>query len=436
MPRLINVLNLLFGLTLLLALPAPTLAADTIGVAATSSHHAPASDFDAVAATDEYMARLTGKAREKSDRYQEGGYWLQGWSLLQALAISALLLASGFSRGLRDFAERHTRNPNWQVMIYATGFICAVGLLSFPLAVYEEYFREHQYGLSNLSFADWLGESLIAFGVNLLLLSGAITGTYAIVRRLPRTWWAWGAAAAGVFMMLLIMISPVFIAPLFNKYTPLPEGEVRTEILSLARANGIPADDVYVFDASKQTKRISANVSGLFGTTRISLNDNLLTRTSLPEIRAVMAHEMGHYLLSHSFKMTLAMSALMLAGFLFLRHSWNWAHARWGARHGVRDIADPAGLPLLMALLAVFFFVATPVNNFLIRYAEVEADIFGLNASREPDGFSEAIFKLAEYRKLQPGTVEELIYYHHPSGYNRILMAQRWKAENLPIHRH
>lgn len=259
----------------------------------------------------------------------------------------------------------------------------------------------------------------------------AVAGLYAILRRVPQTWWAWGAVAGAGFIMLLIMAGPVFISPLFNTFRPLPPGPIRDDILSMARANGIPVDNVYYSDASEQTKRVSANVSGLFGTTRITLNDNLLNRTTPAEIRAVMAHEMGHYVLNHSLKHTVSFSLVLLGGLLFIKFSCDWAAARFGGRFGVRSIADPAGFPLLAALFSVYIFLATPVYKTIIRTAEVEADLFGLNASREPDGFAEAIFKLAEYRKLEPGAAEEFIFFDHPSGYNRIFSAMRWKAENI-----
>jgi len=383
-------------------------------------------------ATREFMNRLQGESRIKSDNYAEGGYWLTGWNLLLGLLVSWLLLSRRISARMRDFATNKTRNKNLQTLIYALIYLVLVSLLTFPLAVYAEFYREHQYGLSNLSLVDWLGEQAIALGVNTLLMAIAFTGLYAILRRVPNTWWVWGAIAGTGFMMVVIMISPVFLAPLINTYKPVPEGPVREAVLSLARANGIPTDNIYYYDASKQTKRISANVSGMLGTTRIALNDNLLERSSLPEIKAVMAHEMGHYVLNHSLKLTLSFSLLLLGGFIFLRWSWDWASHRFGSRFGVSSIADPAGLPLLVALFSVYFFLATPISNTIIRVQEIEADMFGLNASREPDGFAEAIFKLAEYRKLEPGVVEEILFFDHPSGYNRIYSAMRWKAENLP----
>ncbi len=377
------------------------------------------------------MNRLQGEARAKSDAYAEGGHWLLLWNLLYGLIVAWLLLATRLSSRIRDFAERRTHRLIPQSLIYALVYVPLTALLTLPITFYEGFYREHQYGLSNLSFLGWLGEAGIGVGLDMVITGIAVAGLYAILRRVPQTWWAWGAVAGAGFIMLLIMAGPVFISPLFNTFKSLPPGPIRDDILSMARANGIPVDNVYHSDASKQTKRVSANVSGLFGTTRITLNDNLLNRTTPAEIRAVMAHEMGHYVLNHSLKHTVSFSLVLLGGLLFIKFSWGWAAARFGGRFGVRSIADPAGFPLLAALFSVYIFLATPVYKTIIRTAEVEADLFGLNASREPDGFAEAIFKLAEYRKLEPGAAEEFIFFDHPSGYNRIFTAMRWKAENV-----
>jgi STE24 endopeptidase len=409
------------------ASPAQVMASPVAAVQSAAVAPAP---FDAVAATQAYMQRLQGEARQKSDGYAEGGYWLLLWNLLVGLAVAWFLLSQGISARMRDFAQRCSPRQNLQTLIYVLLYVPLVTLLSFPLSVYQEFYREHQYGLSNMTFGAWLGEAGIGLGVGLVVSALAFTGLYAVLRRVPTTWWAWGTLGGAGLMVVMMMVSPVFIAPLFNTYKPVPEGPVREQILSLARANGIPTDNVYYFDASRQTKRISANVSGLWGTTRISLNDNLLNRTSVPEIRAVMAHEMGHYVLNHSITLTMWFSLLLLGGMLFLRSSWDSMVARFGSRFGVQGIADPAGLPLMVALFSVYFFLATPIANTIIRSAETEADLFGLNASREPDGFSEAIFKLSEYRKLEPGAAEEFVFFDHPSGHTRILSAMRWKAEN------
>ena len=193
----------------------------------------------------------------------------------------------------------------------------------------------------------------------------------------------------------------------------------------------MPADDVYEFDASRQSKRISANVSGMFGTTRISLNDNLLKRVSPAGVKAVMGHELGHYVLDHVYHLTIYFGLVFGIGFVFVRRAMERLIAWRGGRWGVRAPGDVAGLPLLAVVFAGWLFLTTPVLNTIIRTAEVEADIFGLNAAQEPDGFAEASLLLAEYRKMEPGPVEEFMFFDHPSGRNRIYAAMRWKAEHL-----
>jgi STE24 endopeptidase len=259
---------------------------------------------------------------------------------------------------------------------------------------------------------------------------------YAILSRVQKSWWIWASVASCVLVFVLIVLAPVFVAPLFNKYTPLEDAKVREPILSLARANEIPANNVYVFDASKQTKRVSANVSGALGTMRISLNDNLLNRCSLASIKAVMAHEMGHYVLNHVYKGTLELGLVITLGFAFVAWGFNRMIARRGGAWGIRSIADPAGFPLIVLLMTVYMFVMTPVTNSIIRTEEIEADAFGLNAAGEPDGFADVALMLSEYRKIHPGKWEEIVFYDHPSGYNRILMAMTWKAEHLGTKAH
>jgi STE24 endopeptidase len=219
----------------------------------------------------------------------------------------------------------------------------------------------------------------------------------------------------------------VFISPLFNKYEPLSEGKLKSEILSLARANGVPAGNVYQFDASKQSKRISANVSGFGSTIRISLNDNLLNRCTPAEVKAVMAHELGHYVLNHMYKL------LILIGFIILLVNWgfNWAIHRWGNKWQIASISDIGGLPLFMFLFTLFFFFATPVQNNISRTIEIESDYFGYNAAQEPDAFASIAMKLSEYRKISPRRLEEILFFDHPSGRTRVHNAMVWKSEHL-----
>jgi STE24 endopeptidase len=393
----------------------------------------PSDHFDVDTATDAYMAEIPPSARSRSDAYFEGGYWLILWDFLCGVAISLFLLHFGWSAAMRNFAERVTRFKPLQTLIYWSEFLVITTLLGAPLELYEGYFRERKYGLATQTLAPWLGDQLIIFLVN--LVSGGVVAMvlFGVVRRLPRTWWAWGAGVSVVFLIFFIMVAPVFIFPLLNTYTVLEDPKITHPILSLARANGIPAQKVYQVDASRQTTRMSANVSGFAGTMRITLNDNLLRRGSPEEIQAVMGHEMGHYLLHHIAKDILYFSVVIVIFFALLRWSLERALARWGERWQVRGIGDTAVLPLVFLLGSLVAFVYTPFFNTHIRTNEHEADMYGLNASRQPDGFAQAAIHLGEYRKMSPGPVEEWIFFDHPSGRDRIHDAMRWKAENLQL---
>jgi STE24 endopeptidase len=388
--------------------------------------------FDVDRATAAWLDTLSPEQRSLSDAYFEGGYWLRLLQLLYGLGVAAVLLFSGLSRRMRDLAERIGKGPLTNVAIYGTLFLIATFVLGLPLSIYSNFIREHQYGLSNLSLPGWFGEQLIGLAVTVVLGSIVISLLYTGIRRAGERWWVWATGGAFLFSLFLTMIEPVFIAPLFNDYKPLPDGPTRDALLSLARANEIPTQHLEWFDASKQTTRISANVSGMFGVTRISLNDNLLNKTSLPEIKAVLGHEMGHYVLNHLFKLTVYFSLLYGIAFAAVHVGLERALGRWSARLGLRGRADPAALPLLVGIFSIVWFLLTPLTNTVVRTTEAEADAFGLNAAREPQGFAMAAMRLSTYRKLSPGPVEEFLFYDHPSGYERVHRSMAWLKENMP----
>ena len=393
----------------------------------------PSSHFDAEAATRAYLATIPAAAKARSDAYFEGGYWLTLWNFLFGAAVALVLLNLRWSAAIRNAAERVTRFKWVHAVIYWAGYLALTTALSFPLAVYQGYFREHQYGLATQTFGPWLVDRIKGLGVALAMGAIIVPVLFALARRLRRTWWLWGSLVTLVFVVFIALIGPVFITPLFNKVTRLDDPKVTGPILSLARANGIQAKDVFQIDASKQSKRISANVSGFAGTMRITLNDNLLRRSSPEEIQAVMGHEMGHYVLNHVYSGLMFFFIVIVSGFAFLKWALDRSLARWGRKWQIRDIGDPAVLPLVVILGSVFFFFLSPISRTYSRTQEYGADIFGLNASRQPDGFAQAAIHLSEYRKMEPGPVEEWIFYDHPSGRTRIFAAMRWKAENLGV---
>jgi STE24 endopeptidase len=386
--------------------------------------------FNAQTATQAYLDTLGSQRKARSDAYFEGGYWLILWDFLYGAAVLLLILTTGLSTKCRGWAERLTQRKPLVAWLYWLQFALLSFVFGLPLTIYESFFRERQYDLMNQTFSAWFVDQLK--GLGLLMVFGGLVAMVllATVRRLPRTWHIWGAIVAFVFGTLSVLIFPVFIAPMFNKYTILTDARFRDPILRLARQNGIPATNVYQVNASRQSNRISANVSGFLGTERITLNDNLMNRCSQSCVQAVMGHEMGHYVLNHLYKMRTFMLIITVVMFAGLRRAMNWGLARGSAKWGVGELADPAAIPLALLVFSLFSFVLTPINNTLIRTQEYEADIFGLNTARQPDGFAEAALLLSEYRKLSPSPVEEFIFFDHPSGRTRIFCAMRWKGEN------
>lgn len=385
--------------------------------------------FNPEEATQAWLATLGPEATARSNSYFEGGYLLDFAGTAISIIVAGLMLILGWARGVRTWIEQKLK---WFPLV-AFGsslfYILVSSVLTFPFSWYVGFVRQHEYNLSTQTFGEWFNEQLIGLAIGVVIGSIFLTVLYVIIRAARKTWWIWGSVVTVAFAAVMSMLYPVYIAPLFNTSTPMEQSELRDSIIALAQANGVPADNVYVYDRSRQTNSISANVSGFGPTTRISLADTLLNRTSPEAVRAVMAHEIGHYVLGHNVSGLIFSSILIVFSFAFVHFTFGWAskNERWG----IRDISDPAGLPLIMVLLAVVGLITAPLQRNLIYFNEQQADMFGLNAAREPDGFAEASVLLSEYRKMEPSAVEEWFFYDHPSGWNRVHNAMVWKAHEI-----
>lgn len=387
--------------------------------------------FDADAATRAYLATVNGAARVRSDAYFEGGYLNLLWGALVTVAVNLALLVSGVAARLSAWGTRVRRSGAGRTFVFGLAYGLLTAVLTLPWTLWLEHYREHAYGMSNQTLGAWAGEWAIGLAIGTVVAAALYTAILSLVRRRPGSWWAWGTGVVGLGAVVMIVIAPVAIQPLFNRYTALVQEPLRTELLGMARANGVPVDKVLVQDASRQTKRVSANVSGLGGTARVALNDNLLATRDDAMIRSVMGHEMGHYLLGHTFRLLTGAMAIVLAMLWLVSRVIPVLLRRCGERWGVGALHDPAILPLAAIVLVVAELAVTPIFNTLVRTTEAQADIYGLNAARAPDGFARAALKLGEYRKLEPTALEEAVFFDHPSGRTRIAMAMRWKAEHM-----
>ncbi len=390
--------------------------------------------FDPDVATRQWLDTMGPEATARSNAYFEGTYWIQFVGPILTIIISMAMMVSGFAKGVRSWLEKTVKIYFFVVFGMALLYQVISTVLTFPFTYYVGFVREHQFGLATQEFGPWFMEQLQGAGIGIAIGSFAIAGLYMIISATKRTWWIWGTIATMAFAAIAIMLVPVYISPIFNSYTPMADGPLKASVLHMAQANGVPADNVYEFDVSRQSNRVTANVSGFASTTRISLSDTLLQRETPGGVRSVLGHEIGHYVLNHTISL-LIMNAMLiavtfaLANLLFNRLSK-------GERWGVRDIADAAGLPLLFAVLAFIGMVTTPINNNITRFHESQADYFGVNASREPDGFAQSALLLSEYRKMEPSPLEEWFFYDHPSGYQRIRMSMVWKAHEMAAGRY
>lgn len=250
---------------------------------------------DAALATQAYLDRLPAQVLAKSAAYYTGGYWLKLWSLLLSVALAVWLITGRRAARLRDWAQRVGRGPLRRDALFGVAFSAIASLVGLPLAFCQGCVREHQHGMSTQTVGAWLGEFAIGQAIEFALMAAVVAGLYALIRRAAERWWIWGTAASLVLMSVLIALSPVFIEPLFNTYKPVEDGPLKRAVLPMAHANGVPVDNIYEFDASRQTTRISANVSGLFGTAAVFSVFFTLATPVLNTITRVQEIEADHF---------------------------------------------------------------------------------------------------------------------------------------------
>lgn len=376
--------------------------------------HATARMFAAESPTPSQQER----ARERARR----GRLLFLISFLYEGVLLVGFFAVGGSRWLARLVARF--GARWILALAAVlGIIGLAGtVLTFPLDYYSGFIFEHQYGLSNQTTLQWLRDYLVNGAVGLVIGLPLGILSYAILRRAPHTWWLWLTAISIPVSVLLMLIAPVFISPLFNKFTPLQDKVLREEILTLAHQQGIRANDVYQVDASRQSNAVNAYVNGFGPTQRIVLYDTLLKNFSHEEIEFIMAHEMGHYVLGH-IRQGILFSILgtFIASFALYRGS-GWILQRYGDRLGYQSLGNPASYPLLIALGMVVSLFALPIGNAFSRHLEWQADRFAVQVYPHPDAGIAAFRKLAVINVAEenPPKWAEVLFGSHPTLAERI----------------
>lgn len=388
-------------------------------------------DFDPAAATQAYLDTMSADEMARAVAYTQGGYWLILGGLVVSLVTAFILVKSNIFTGLRSATEGEKRRTFLPSLVCGFVYLVLSWILTLPWALYGNWWREKQYGLSNQTWGEWLGEAAIGSAIGVVFGGLLILGLYALINRARRSWPLWGGLLVGAAALAGMVLAPMYIEPIFNTYTPAPPGAVRDAVVDLAHKTGTPDDKIYIYDGTKQSDRYTANVAGLFGTARVALSDAMFKKNAdMSEVRAVVGHEMGHYVLNHGLKGAGILTVLAIVAFWLVDRLFPLFKGLLGAER-VRGIGDPGGVPVLFAALAFVGVLIGPAQNTLTRVTEAEADAFSLRHAEEPDGLAKALIKTAEYRAPQPSPVEEFLFYSHPSVENRIRAAMEWKAKRL-----
>ncbi|HJQ38887.1 MAG TPA: M48 family metallopeptidase [Thermoanaerobaculia bacterium] len=344
------------------------------------------------------------------------------------IGVLALLLLSGASRRMRDLAARITKRWWLMTALYIVFFVLATALLDLPLSYYASYVVPHQFDLSDQTFGAWLSDEAKELAIGLFI--SVIVGTISLlVIRKVRRWWLLLWALTIPFILLMVVIQPVILDPVFNKFEPLKNEHLKQSLLTLASRAGIEGGNVYQVDKSKQTKTMNAYVNGIGPTKRIVMWDTLLAKMTEDEVLAVMGHEMGHYVMKHMWKGLAFFIALAFGVYWIGQRIHDRGIARWGAKWGITGSGDPASVPWLLLIVSVISFLLSPVGSSFSRHLEHNADIFSLEVTHLNEPMARAFVKLAEDSKRDPSPHPFIKFwrYSHPPIAKRIDFSLSYK---------
>lgn len=383
-----------------------------------------------VAGVDLTSREALGWTVEQADvarRYSRGSWTLGFIDPLVSIACLALLALTGFAGGLEKRIRARLRwRPASDIVFIVSTVIC-LAALGFPLEIYR-FYRERYYGFATQDLGGWLGDELKGLVVACVVAVVFLLPIWAAIRRWPRRYWVIGSAIGVALSIVTLAVEPVYIAPWFNTFTPLKDEVLKTRILDLAHHQGIPAEEVYEVDASRQSRHDNAYVAGLLGTQRIVLYDTLLAAYTPEEIEFVMGHEMGHYVLNHVWKGILFGAVLIVVGFYLMNQTLDRIIGGMKVRLGFDSAGSIAAIPLVLLFLSSYLFVIEPAASGFSRHLEHQADVFAMQLSGPSPTTRTREVAVASFQKMaarnlsdpNPPALVEWWLYSHPSVGNRI----------------
>ena len=363
--------------------------------AAARSQALPAPEPSSVNASSDAPVAVPEPTDKAMAYYRSGVAWWLG-DVAWGLVLPALLLFTGFSARLRTWAARLGRKWFFVVGLYFILFSLVTFVIDLPRGYYEDFVRQHAYGLSNQTFQKWATDTVVALLVSLVVGVLFLWMPYLLLRKSPQRWWFYTGLLAVPFLCLMLLVTPVWIDPLFNTFGPMKNKALEAKILALADRAGIEGSRVYEVNKSVDTKALNAYVSGIGNTKRVVLWDTTIARLDEPELLFVMGHEMGHYVLGHVWKLIGLLSALIMVTLYAIHRTAGWVIRRYRDRLGFDSLSDVASLPLLLLLFSAYFLIATPVGLAASRHFEHEADRFGLEITRTNRQAALAFVKLQQ----------------------------------------
>ena len=362
--------------TLLLGL---VLLAFAVTIQAQTAASAPASP-----ATDHRTERVAvPEPSPQALSYYRSGNVLFVIGSLWDLLIPSLLLFAGVSGRIRDWARRTGRKWFFEIGLYFIAFTVILFLVDLPLSYYQGFVRQHAYGLSNQTFGKWARDEVTGLVIGMVFGVLFMWVPYLLLSKSPRRWWLYTGLLAIPFVVLVSLVQPIWIDPLFNTFGQMKDKALEADILRLADRAGIEGSRVFEVAKSEDTNAVNAYVAGFGGTKRIVLWDTILAKLNREQLLVVMGHEMGHYVLGHVWKSILSLSALIILALYAVHRTSGWLIARYRHRFGFGEIADVASLPLILVLFSVATLVVTPVALAVQRHFEHEADRFGLEITHD-----------------------------------------------------
>ncbi len=390
---------------------------------------APAMPLEASAAVDQEAPVSVPPPSETALQYYRSGNMLWVVNLLWSLAIPLLFLFGGFSARIRDWAQGLGRKWLFVIAVYFVLFSVICFAIDLPLSYYEEYVRQHAYGLSTQTFQKWADDSLKSLMVGLVMGCLFLWIPYLLLERSPRRWWLYSSILAVPFLFFIMLVSPIWIDPLYNQYGPMKNKELEGRILALAQRAGIEGSHIFEVNESVDTRAVNAYVTGFMGTKRIVLWDTLLAKMDEREVLVVMAHEMGHYVLHHVIWGILCASLLILFVLYSAYRLSKGLIEKFKVRWGFEQLSDIASLPLILALTGVLSFLISPVALAYSRYQEHEADRFALEITRCNHDAAMAFVKLQQENLgvPRPGPLYKIWRATHPPIGERIDFCNDYK---------